>query len=163
MDIQMGFEGVEEEINALIADLDKISTFTKEKFCEEAVEGAANIVLEEEKRILNANPKYSNLAGLLSCEVKKGKHNNYVAYCGYSSDVIKNHIEALIIEFGRPGHGKRAIQKHGKDKKGRKIGVIQPYPHIRAAWFNKKNEVQEYMGNYVFEEIRKVWVKKNGR
>ncbi len=163
MDIQMGFEGVEEEINALIADLDTISNYTKEKFCKEAVEGAADIVLEEEKRILAANPKYSNFSGLLSCEVKKGKHNNYVANCGYSSETIKDHIEVLIIEFGRPGHGKRAIQKHGIDKRGHKIGVIQPYPHIRAAWFNKKNEVQEYMENYVFEEIRKVWVKKNGK
>lgn len=163
MEIQMGFEGVEEEINSLIADLDRISNYTKDKFCKEAVEGAAEIVFDEEKRILAANPKYSGFARLLSCEVQKNKHNGYAAYCGYSSDVIKDHIEVLIIEYGRPGHGKKALKRHGTDKKGRKIGIVQPYPHIRAAWFSKKDEVQKFLGDYVFDQIKKVWVKKNGK
>lgn len=159
----MGFEGAEEEINALISDLDRISNYTKEKICKEAVEGAAQTVLDEEKRILAANPKYSSFSDLLSREVQKNKHGGYVAYCGYSTEVINNHIEVLIIEYGRPGHGKKAIQKHGIDKRGHKIGVVQPYPHIRAAWFSKKDEVQKFLGDYTFNEIRKVWVKKNGK
>lgn len=163
MEIQMGFEGAEEEINSLIADLDRISNYTKDKFCKEAVEGAAEIVLDEEKRILAANPKYSGFAKQLSCEVQKNKHNGYVAYCGYSSEVIKDRIEVLIIEFGKPGHGQKALKRHGIDTKGRKIGVVQPYPHIRAAWFSKKDEVQKFLGDYVFDQIKKVWVKKNGK
>lgn len=162
MEIEMGFAGAEEQINALIADLDKISNYTKEKFCREAVENAASIVFEEEKRILAANPKYSKFSDLLSAAVKKNSHGSYIAYCGYSTEVIKENIEVLIIEYGRPGHGKRAIAKHGIDKRKRKIGFVQPYSHIRAAWFNKKNEVQNSLGDYVFNEIRKVWVKKNG-
>lgn len=163
MEIQMGFEGAEEEINALIADLDRISNYTKDKICREAVEGAAQIVFDEEKRILAANPKYSGFADLLSCEVQKNRHGGYIAYCGYSTEVIKENIKVLIIEYGRPGHGKKAVRKHGIDRKGRKIGVVQPYPHIRAAWFSKKGEVQKFLGDYTFNEIRKVWVKKNGR
>lgn len=163
MEVEMGFEGVEEGINSLIADLDRISNYTKEKICKEAVAGAAEIVFDEEKRILAANPKYSGFANMLSCEVQKNRHNGYTAYCGYSTKVIKKNIEVLIIEYGRPGHGKKAIRKHGKDKKGRKIGVIQPYPHIRAAWFSKKDEVQKFLGDYAFDQIRKVWVKKNGK
>lgn len=163
MNIQMGFEGVEEEINSLIADLDKISKYTKEKICKEAVEGAAEIVFDEEKRILAANPKYSGFTKLLSCKVQRNRHNGYTAYCGYSTEVIKDNKKVLIIEYGRPGHGKKALKKHGKDEIGRKIGVVQPYPHIRAAWFSKKDEVQNFLGEYTFNEIRKVWVKKNGK
>lgn len=163
MKIEMGFEGVDEGINSLIADLDKISNYAKEKICKEAVEGAAAIVFDEEKRILAANPKYSGFASMLSCKVQKNKHNGYVAYCGYSTEVIKKNIEVLIIEYGRPGHGKKALQKHGIDKRNRKIGVVQPYSHIRAAWFSKKDEVQNFLGEYTFNEIRKVWVKKNGK
>ncbi len=163
MKIEMGFESVDEGINSLIADLDKISNYAKEKICKEAVEGAVAIVFDEEKRILAANPKYSGFAKQLSCTIQKNRHSGYTAYCGYSTEVIKNNIEVLIIEYGRPGHGKKALKKHGRDIKGRKIGVVQPYSHIRAAWFVKKDEVQKFLGDYTFEQIRKVWVKKNGK
>lgn len=152
--------GLEEEIKELINVLDEIDAKAKTAACREAVEGGADIVLKEEKRILSRHPKYVKFAPWLSSTVYKSG-DGYVAACGYSTEVLQEHIEPLIIEFGR-GSGKRARKQHGIDKKGRRIGAIQPYSHIRAAWFSKKDEVQNYVGDYIFNEIRKAWVKKNG-
>lgn len=163
MKTEMGFEGATEGINDLISKLNEISTTTLQSACKDAVTNAVPIVLNEEKRILSANPKYAKFAKMLSYDVYKNRFGNYVANCGYSTETIKNNIEVLIIEFGRPGSSKKAVQKGGIDKKKRKIGVIQPYSHIRAAWFSKKDEVKKFMGDYVYDEIRKVWVSKNGR
>lgn len=152
--------GFEEGIKELMSALDEIDNKVKNKTCEEAVNKAADVILNEEKRILSKHPKYVKFVPLLSKTVYKSG-NGYVAACGYSGEVLKENIAPLIIEFGR-GSGKRAAKRGGKDKRGRKIGVIQPYPHIRAAWFGKKEEAQELVGKYIYDEIRKAWVKKNG-
>lgn len=155
METEIGFTGAKEGIDELIKMLDEISGLTRNRVCKEAVTKAVPVIYNEEKRILSANPKYSHFANLLSYDVYKNRHGNYVANCGYSTETINEHMEVLIIEFGRSG---------GKiDKKGRKIGVVQPYSHIRAAWFSKKDEVSKFLGDYVYDEIRKAWKKKNGK
>lgn len=153
--------GFDEEIKELMNVLDEIDSKVKNTACKEAVEKAAPIILNEEKRILSAHPKYIKFVPWLSSTVYKSG-DGYVAACGYDANVLQENIEPLIIEFGR-GNGKRAVKRGGRDKRGRRIGVIQPYSHIRAAWFNKKDEVQNFVGEYVFDEIRKAWLKKNGR
>lgn len=152
--------GLEEGIKELINALDEIDSTTKNAACQKAVEGGADIILKEEKRILSNHPKYIKFVPWLSSTVYK-RGDGYVAACGYDTSVLQEHIEPLIIEFGR-GSGRRAVKRGGKDKRGRRIGVVQPYSHIRAAWFNKKDEVQNFVGEYIFDEIRKAWVKKNG-
>lgn len=163
METEIGFTGAKEGIDELIKMLDEIGGLARNKVCKEAVTRAVPIIYSEEKRILSANPKYSHFANLLSYDVHKNRHGNYVANCGYSTETINKRIEVLIIEFGRPGSGKKAVRKGGIDKNGHKIGVVQPYSHIRAAWFSKKDEVKKFLGDYVYDEIRKVWTKKNGR
>lgn len=152
--------GLEEGIKELTGILDEIDTSVKSAACKKAVEGGADIILKEEKRILSNHPKYVKFVPWLSSAVYKSG-DGYVAACGYSTEVLQEHIEPLIIEFGR-GSGRRAVKRGGKDKRGRRIGAIQPYSHIRAAWFNKKDEAQKFVGDYIFDEIRKAWVKKNG-
>ena len=153
--------GLEEEIKELDKALDEMGEIAKYNACRDAVKGGAAIILQEEKRILSNHPKYVKFVPWLSSTVYYKRGGEYIAACGYSTKVLKKHIEPLIIEFGR-GSGRRAIKKSGIDKHGRRIGAIQPYSHIRAAWFRKKDEVQNYVGNYIFDEIRKAWVKKNG-
>lgn len=166
--------GFEEGIKELMNALDEIDNKAKGEICKEAVNKAADVILNEEKRILSNHPKYVKFVPLLSKNVYKSG-SGYVAACGYSSEVLKENIAPLIIEFGR-GSGKRAVKQGGwtkekkpewwefwkKQRKSRRIGVIQPYSHIRAAWFGKKEEAQELVGNYIYDEIRKAWVKKNG-
>ncbi len=159
----MGFEGTE-QIDALIKLLEKISKIEIKRICKEAVREGSNIVFEEEKRKVGEmgerGSEYTNMLRSYQYFVRK---HGYSARCGYDTETIENHIEILIMEFGRPGTGRKALQRHGIDKIGRRIGVIQPAANIRRAWFATSQEVKHFLGNYVYNELKKAWVKKNGK
>ena len=163
MEMELGFEGATEGIDELIRLLENLNRSIINRACEEAVEIASNDVLAEMRRRITSNPKHALYANMLSSYRRFVREHGYSARCEFSTEVIDEHIELLILEFGRPGTGRHALQKHGIDKIGRRIGVIQPSAYVRGAWFAKSEEVKKFLGEYTFNEIRKVWVKKNGK
>lgn len=174
-----------DDIVNILYQLKKMSTKVMNDVCKGAVEKAAPVLLAEQKRLLENAPNYPNFpklnSGWLWMKVAKNKHGRWIARCGYRDGTVKNNVEVLILEFGRPsgrskkGSGKRrtlAVKDYyeykgkmtnkivrigGIDKKGRKIGVIQPYPIIRGAWFNKRFEIKKILRDYVLAEIEKLW------
>lgn len=147
----------------LIAVLNELDSKVTNEITPDVVDEAGETLLQEERRILNAKPYKKNksrvLPTLLTKEViKNGKV--YKAKAGYTTEAIRSHPETVITEFGKPG--KKGRKKGGKDSKGRKIGAVQSYSHIRAAVINKKDEIYENAKRRFEEAIEKEWSKKNG-
>ena len=142
------------DIKQLINQLDKLDKQAVNQIMPEVMQAVGNELLDEEKRIINS--KYLQFSDKLSIMTEHtGKLWRVKA--GYSTEVIKSNIEVLITEFGRPG--KKARKKGGKDSKGRTIGVVQPYPHIRAALINKKEQVLKLAEKMLLERIEREWQK----
>lgn len=169
-------DGAEEDMKDLLLTLTRMEKRLKDPICSKAIDAAAPILLEEEKRLLERAPNYHNFPNLktswLTIRKFKNRHLRWIAQVGYESDIIEKHPETLILEFGRPGHSKirelkkpdrskqgsfLTLRRCGRDKKGRKIGVIQPYSHIRAAWFAKKDEIRKCVAKIIFDEIERTW------
>ena len=121
---------------------------------------AAGQLQSEQKRILSTAPS-EGIRGLAS-DLTIWKDDSRpapgkVSYpAGYSSDKTENNKKYFIIEYGRPG--KRHAS--GVDKLGRKIGRIQPFSHIRAAFFLKRDGINKYIAQRIDDEILKRWNKK---
>lgn len=162
---EFGLDEMQKEIEVTIRQLEKMSKEMADNACKTAVKKAAPILLNEEKRLLSQAPNYHNFKALnpswLKSRVYKNGKGQWMCQCGYTTETIEQHIEVLIVEFGRPGNGKRAIKKHGIDKIGRKIGVVQPHSHIRAAIFNKRSELNKAIGEALMQEAERLW-KENG-
>ena len=128
----------------------------QDKLANDVITEAAQIFLAEQKRLLAAspNPAYHKFAEWLSVWTYKNK-NGWRVQVGYTTEVINEHIEVLITEFGRPGA--RGLKKGGKDTLGRKIGKVESYSHIRASMFLKKEEVMAEVQRRWEEEILKAW------
>ena len=141
-------------IKQLINQLDKLDKHAVNQIMPEVMQTVGNELLQEEKRIISG--KYPQFADKLSVTTEH-TDKSWRVKAGYNTDAIKNNIEVLIIEFGRPGAKGR--KKGGKDSKGRKIGVVQPYPHIRAALVNKKERVLKLAEKMLIERIEKEWQK----
>lgn len=147
-------------IKQLINQLDKLDKHAVNQIMPEVMQAVGNELLQEEKRILSGGRtqtgKPFKFADKLSVMTEHtGKLWRVKA--GYSTEVINSNIEVLITEFGRPG--KKARKKGGKDSKGRTIGVVQPYPHIRAALINKKEQVLKLAEKMLLERIEREWQK----
>lgn len=143
-----------------IAELDRQLADMSAKVSNEIIDTvaleAAGELQNEQKRLLAAAPS-AGIRGLASDLAiwKYGNRNTprKVAYrVGYPADKISKSIKYFVIEYGRPGKKNKA-----KDSKGRRIGRIQPYSHIRAAWFNKKDHINRYIARRFDEEIRRRW------
>lgn len=157
--------GLEEDIKKTLTQLNKMEKAFKSEVCKKAVEEAAPILLEEEKRQLQSVTNYGKFKKLnpswLKSKIYQYANGHWIAQCGYPTEIIEKHPEVVIVEFGKPGHAKRVAKKHGIDKIGRKIGVVQPRPHIRAALFNKKDEINQKITNVLLSEAERIW-KENG-
>lgn len=158
-------DGLEEDIKKTLKQLNKMEKAFKSEACKKAVEEAAPILLEEEKQQLKRVTNYGKFKALnpswLTSKTYQYANGHWIAQCGYPTEIIEKHPEVVIVEFGKPGHGKKAIKKHGKDKIGRKIGVVQPRPHIRTALFSKKDEINKKILNVLLDEAERIW-KENG-
>lgn len=158
-------DGLEEDIKKTLKQLNKMEKAFKSEVCKKAVEEAAPILLEEEKQQLQRVTNYGKFKALnpswLKSKTYQYANGHWIAQCGYPTEIIERHPEVVIVEFGKPGHAKRAVKKHGKDKIGRKIGVVQPRPHIRTALFNKKDEINKKILNVLLNEAERIW-KENG-
>ena len=142
------------DIKQLINQLDKLDKQAVNQIMPEVMQAVGNELLDEEKRIINGKyPQFSDKLSIMNEHTGK----LWRVKAGYSTEVIKSNIEVLITEFGRPG--KKTRKKGGKDSKGRTIGVVQPYPHIRAALINKKEQVLKLAEKMLLERIEKEWQK----
>ena len=142
------------DIKKMINQLDKLDKHAVNQIMPEVMQAVGNELMNEEKRIINGKyPQFSDKLSIMNEHTGK----LWRVKAGYSTEVINSNIEVLITEFGRPG--KKARKKGGKDSKGRTIGVVQPYPHIRAALINKKEQVLKLAGKMLLERIEKEWQK----
>ena len=142
------------DIKQLINQIDKLDKQAVNQIMPEVMQAVGNELLDEEKRIINGKyPQFSDKLSVMTEHTGK----LWRVKAGYSTEVINSNIEVLITEFGRPG--KKARKKGGKDSKGRAIGVVQPYPHIRAALINKKEQVLKLAEKMLLERIEREWQK----
>ena len=141
-------------IKQLINQLDKLDKQAVNQIMPEVMQAVGDELLDEEKRIINGKyPQFSDKLSIMNEHTGK----LWRVKAGYSTEVINSNIEVLITEFGSPG--KKARKKGGKDSKGRTIGVVQPYPHIRAALINKKEQVLKLAEKMLLERIEREWQK----
>ncbi len=148
------------ELMRQIAALDRQLADMSENVCNEIIDTVAKEAAEElqneQKRLLAAAPSEGirNLASDIAIW-KDGsrKAPRKVSYrAGYPADKIRQSIKYYVVEYGRPGKKNKS-----KDSKGRRIGRVQPYSHIRAAWFAKKDYINRFTARRIEEEIRRRW------
>lgn len=143
-----------------IAELDKtlagLEKSVSGEIMDTVLHEAAEQLKDEQARILSGAP--SDGIRSLAKDLSVWKDNRRpaprkVSYrAGYSDDKINRSIKYFVIEYGRPGKKGKT-----KDSKGRRIGRVQPYSHIRAAWFLKKDAINKYIAERINEEIMKRW------
>ena len=123
--------------------------------------GIVEVTVDNEIAVQNLT-KMADHKGLKAKSEKKSDQE-YTVWMEVTEEFVKNNIKVMIIEFGRPGsYWRGGLEKGQYDKKGRSIGVVQPYPQIRAAWLIKKNEVNNFMKERILEEMKKIWEEENG-
>lgn len=137
-------DGLSDQITQFLIALDDMGAAVDGALQETAAE-CAGMIQAEQRRLLAT--KHPDLVNFVQCHTRtRGK--NYVRYSiGYTSAVIKEHFELLIIEFGRPGKSSRCageMQKKPykyKRKDGTEASVIRrkgDFPtsisHIRAGY-----------------------------
>lgn len=154
--LQRQFAEINKKLSAIENDL-------RNDIMDSVLQEAAGQLQAEQKRILSTAP--SDGIRSLASDLSIWKDNTHpapakVTYrAGYPDSKIGTEsgksIKYFVIEYGRPG-------RRGKvtDKLGRKIGRIQPFPHIRAAWFLKRDAINRYIAQRVNDEILKRWNKK---
>lgn len=154
--IDFGFDEFQKDLNKLDEKLKRIDEKQKDEIAQQVLSDVSQVFLAEQKRLLRSapNPAYHRFADWLQVWIYKNK-SGWRLQVGYPTDVIKEHIEVLIAEFGRPGA--KGLKKGGKDSKGRKIGKIEAYSHIRASMFLKREEVMAEVQRRWEEEILEEW------
>ena len=136
---------------AMLKELEDLDKAVREEIMEKALDESAEILIAEQKRILRNHPnvKIQAFADYIKKWAKYKGRNKMTMAVGYDTPTLRKDLKFVYVEFGRRG-GRR-------DKKGRKIGEVRPYSHIRAAWWNKKEEVNNRIAEVVNEEIEKRW------
>lgn len=148
------------EINKKLTEIDKD---LRNEIMDDVLREAAGQLHAEQKRILGTAPS-EGIRGLAS-DLSVWKDNSHpapakVSYrAGYPESKIGTDsgksIKYFVIEYGRPGKRGKS-----KDKLGRTIGRVQPFSHIRAAWFLKREAINKYIAQRVEHEITERWNKK---
>lgn len=125
-----------------------------------ALKSGAKLIETEQKRLISA--KSGKLAGLIEAgkiKIRK-KSGEIVIEIGYSTEAIKAGFEGLIMEFGRPGKARKGVMKYplrnGKTQV-RKIGRVEPTPHIRKGFDNKADEAAEMVLDELWQEVENAW------
>lgn len=153
--IELGVDEFEKKTALLTEDFAKIEKKLREEISKEVLEEAAQVFLNEQKAIISQ--KYPQYVKWLTVWTKKSK-NGYRLYVGYTN--VKDHLEVMITEFGRPGA--RGGKKGGKDSLKRKIGKVEPFPHIRASKILKQDEFNEKLAQLLEKRLAEEWNKRTG-
>lgn len=154
--LQRQFAEINKKLSGIERDL-------RNDIMDTVLQEAAGQLQAEQKRILSTAPS-DGIRGLAS-DLSVWKDNSHpapakVTYrAGYPDSKIGTgpgkSIKYFVIEYGRPGKNGKA-----KDSKGRRIGRVQPFSHIRAAWFLKRNAINKYIAKRIDDEISRRWNKK---
>lgn len=155
----LGFEGMQTQINQLVSALDRMDESVNESALQAAQE-SAEIIAREQKRLLSAanfaKPE-ADLQGLIKVQ-KSSSKKYYKLKIGYDSEAIKQHPELLVIEFGRPGKSARRMKP--TDSLGRKKGDFPPQtPHIIAGFTLAKDEAAGHFRDRMAEIAKQEWEK----
>ena len=159
--IEMDTAALQRQFAEINKKLNNIDTALRNDIMDSVLREAAGQLQAEQKRILSTAPS-DGIRGLAS-DLSVWKDNSHpapakVSYrAGYSADKIRQSIKYFVIEYGRPG----ARHRGGIDKLGRKIGRVQPFSHIRAAWFLKREAINKFIAQRVEHEITERW-NRNG-
>ena len=159
--IYMDIATWQRQLSLLEIKLSEVDREMRTNIMDGTLQGAAQILHNEQKRILSSGPTEGIRSMTSDLSVWKDERRarlNYLAYRVGYKDGHEN-MKHFVIEFGRPGL--KGLKHGGRDKLGRKIGVIQPYPHIRAAWFLKRTEVNKYITQRIDSELQRRW-NRNG-
>jgi hypothetical protein len=158
--IEMDTAALQRQFAEISKKLSGIERDLRNDIMDTVLREAAEQLQAEQKRILSVAPSEGvrSLAADLSIWKDNRKPANAkVSYrAGYSDDKISKSIKYFVIEYGRPGRRGKS-----KDSLGRMIGRLQPYSHIRAAWFLKREAINKYIGERVNAEILERW-NRNG-
>lgn len=126
----------------------------------EEVATLATTPIEETQRQMLSAAGYGRLARLIGKRVRLVGVGTVRVDVGYDSKTIEENPEAYVLEFGRPGISKRTRQRRpdpSVDKNGRKIGVVQAVPAIRASWLQKREEAADLFLDNMMEIARGRW------
>lgn len=137
---------------------DFINSFDKldenvQRAVETGMRAGAEIIKQEQKRLILARPNKdgssSQLAGLLKVgKITSNRKGVYRIFIGYDKEAVKQHPEGVVIEFGRPSlYGKNVKYEIKQVRNGEEVevvnGYIPEYSHIRRAWDNKIGEAAQ--------------------
>ena len=151
------FAGMEFQVNELISRLDKMARDVDEGAVQAAKE-SAEIIAKEQRRLLSQavfKKHEADLVGLIKVRQMNGKRYFRLGI-GYDSEVIKQHPELLVIEFGRPGKSARRMK--ATDSLGRKKGDFPPTtPHIIPGFYLGKEDAGEHFRQRLLEIARNRW------
>lgn len=123
----------------------------------------AKIIQQEQKRLILARPNKDGSSSRLANYIKVGElTSSRDGTCritiGYNKEVIKQHPEGVVIEFGRPSLYRKNVNfeveqvRNGKTVKV-KNGYIPEHSHIRRAWDNKIKEAAQAVVDCVDSEL----------
>lgn len=152
--------GMQEFIDSL-DNLDK----TVQRAVATGMYAGAKIIQNEQKRLIlsrtnkdGTNP--SELASLIKVNhsITTNRKGTYRIFVGYSKEALRQHPEALSIEFGRPSlYGKNVKFTIKQVRNGKEVevvnGYIPEYSHIRRAWDNKVKEATQAIVDSIDKEL----------
>lgn len=149
--IQFDTQQMMKSTSEMLKELQGLDDALRNEIMDDALSKGAMILLDEQRRILrqHPNPHIKNFSSFVQIWGKTKGRYKQTMFIGYPSDLLRQNLKYVYVEFGRRG-GRR-------DKLGRKIGEVQPYSHIRAAKFLKKEEVNETIAKTVNSEIERRW------
>lgn len=123
----------------------------------------ARIIQQEQKRLIlarnNKDGSPSRLANLIKIgHISSNRKGTYRIFVGYSSEALKEHPEALALEFGRPSLYRKHVNFTVKQvRNGKEVevvnGYIPEYSHIRRAWDNKIGEAAQAVIDSIDNEL----------
>ncbi len=175
----LGLDNMQEQIQALLRDIDKMPAEINEA-ASSAIDEAAQLIAAEQKRLLSAahfENSTLNLASLIKVQpVKLFETENYLGRgIGYSSEAIREHPELLVIEYGRPGKSARHMSPFQKEftmttRSGKTVTIKHkrkgefPYdavcPHIYAGLYIGAGKASKHFRDELFKVLEKIWDNK---
>lgn len=147
MSINASEQSFESQMQSAMKALDNCDIAMQERAIELLRTKAIKIRDSQRKFIQNRSSK---LAGLIEVGklTAKSSSRSWRISIGYSTEAIKEGFEGLIMEYGRPGKTSKGV-----DKLGRKIGKVEPTPHIRAGFDAVVDEVADEIAEELFDLI----------
>jgi len=145
MSINASEQSFESQINAAMKALDNCDKSIQERAVQLLREKAEKIRDSQRHYIQGRSSKLANLIEVGNLTAKSSSRSWRISI-GYSTEALKEGFEGLIMEYGRPG-----TTSKGVDTLGRKIGKVEPTPHIRAGFDAVIDDVVDEIADELFD------------